>query len=287
MILSNKCKLKTASFSRLVTVRPISVDCSGVASANVSLWIAPGLPQQTAGLIHTETPSNRRIMLVYVCVCLIFSRSFTVSLSWLTVYESSQIVYAWWRRLWIQLSLKLVNFITLVFRYCSHQFLFACVFVIFLLQYVFAREAINIIKSHDPSTPLYLYLPYQAVHEPLQVGAAKLNEGQVFFLNSIGQVPPMLLYIFQSVLEHFLTNVCALHKDLFSDESSTALLHSTDLFSVLLMVSWQAPQRFVDMYANIKNQKRRIFSGESVLCFPSIFRPCFDPLSILCLFFFS
>ena len=189
------------------------------------------------------------------------------------------------------IELNLVNFIVLVFWYCFHQFFFACVFILFLLQYVFAREAINIIKSHDPSTPLYLYLPYQAVHEPLQVGAAKLNEGQVFFFffkqyRSSSTNAFVHISISLGALSH--KSVCALHKDLdlFSDESSTALSHSTDLFSVLLMVCWQAPQRFVDMYANIKNQKRRIFSGESVHCLPSIFRPCFDPLSILCLFFF-
>ena len=46
---------------------------------------------------------------------------------------------------------------------------FVCCFDFLVLQYVFAREAIKIIKHHDANTPLYLYLPFQAVHGPLQV----------------------------------------------------------------------------------------------------------------------
>ncbi|XP_046566683.1 LOW QUALITY PROTEIN: arylsulfatase B-like [Haliotis rubra] len=34
---------------------------------------------------------------------------------------------------------------------------------------VFAERAVDIIKSHDRNTPHYLYLPFQAVNEPLQV----------------------------------------------------------------------------------------------------------------------
>jgi len=35
--------------------------------------------------------------------------------------------------------------------------------------YLFTRKAENIIKSHDQSKPMFLYLPYQAVHGPLEV----------------------------------------------------------------------------------------------------------------------
>ena len=32
-----------------------------------------------------------------------------------------------------------------------------------------ARRAVSIISEHNVSQPLYLYLPFQAVHQPLQV----------------------------------------------------------------------------------------------------------------------
>ncbi|XP_067685548.1 arylsulfatase B-like [Haliotis asinina] len=35
--------------------------------------------------------------------------------------------------------------------------------------YRFANEAINIIERHDKTRPLFLYLPFQAVHSPMQV----------------------------------------------------------------------------------------------------------------------
>ena len=56
--------------------------------------------------------------------------------------------------------------------------------------YAFSAEAERIVSEHDSSQPLYLYLPFQAVHEPLE-----------------------------------------------------------------------APQRFVDMYAHVKDKKRRVFSA--------------------------
>lgn len=34
---------------------------------------------------------------------------------------------------------------------------------------LFAKRAVDIISAHDPSTPLFLYLPWQAVHAPRQV----------------------------------------------------------------------------------------------------------------------
>ena len=36
-------------------------------------------------------------------------------------------------------------------------------------QELFADRAINIIKEHDKEKPLFLYLPFQGVHQPLQV----------------------------------------------------------------------------------------------------------------------
>nr|XP_002733876.1 PREDICTED: arylsulfatase B-like [Saccoglossus kowalevskii] len=35
--------------------------------------------------------------------------------------------------------------------------------------HIFTNEALNIIENHDVSKPMFLYLPYQAVHGPLQV----------------------------------------------------------------------------------------------------------------------
>ncbi|XP_070542597.1 arylsulfatase B-like [Ptychodera flava] len=37
--------------------------------------------------------------------------------------------------------------------------------------FVFAKKAQEIIEKHDPKSPLFLYLPFQAVHGPLQVPA--------------------------------------------------------------------------------------------------------------------
>ena len=31
------------------------------------------------------------------------------------------------------------------------------------------RRAEQIIKNHDPNTPMFLYVPFQSVHEPMQV----------------------------------------------------------------------------------------------------------------------
>ncbi|KAK7469502.1 hypothetical protein BaRGS_00036481, partial [Batillaria attramentaria] len=36
-------------------------------------------------------------------------------------------------------------------------------------NYLFTKHAIDVIEQHDPSTPLYLYLPFHLVHAPLQV----------------------------------------------------------------------------------------------------------------------
>ena len=51
--------------------------------------------------------------------------------------------------------------------------MFVClltVVVLLLLQYLFTQYATQVIERHDPSTPLYLYLPLHLVHGPLQVG---------------------------------------------------------------------------------------------------------------------
>ena len=34
---------------------------------------------------------------------------------------------------------------------------------------LFQNRAVEIIRGHDPSEPLFLYLPFQSVHSPLQV----------------------------------------------------------------------------------------------------------------------
>ncbi|XP_025086916.1 arylsulfatase B-like [Pomacea canaliculata] len=36
-------------------------------------------------------------------------------------------------------------------------------------NYLFTQKAIEVIEGHDPNTPLFLYLPFHLVHDPLQV----------------------------------------------------------------------------------------------------------------------
>lgn len=36
-------------------------------------------------------------------------------------------------------------------------------------QYLFTDQTIKVIENHDKSKPLFLYLPFQLVHYPLQV----------------------------------------------------------------------------------------------------------------------
>jgi len=67
------------------------------------------------------------------------------------------------------------NYIIFLYNYtitqnvCSQRFL-NCNIPLYLLQNVIAARAVDVIKSVDADTqPLYLYLPFQSVHAPLQV----------------------------------------------------------------------------------------------------------------------
>nr|KAG5702849.1 hypothetical protein BaRGS_001931 [Batillaria attramentaria] len=44
--------------------------------------------------------------------------------------------------------------------------------------HLFTRQAVNIVKNHPPSKPLFLYLAYQSVHAPLQVPDAYMEPYQ-------------------------------------------------------------------------------------------------------------
>ena len=37
-----------------------------------------------------------------------------------------------------------------------------------LVQFAYAAQALHVIEQHDPTRPLFLYLPFQAVHGPTQ-----------------------------------------------------------------------------------------------------------------------
>ena len=39
----------------------------------------------------------------------------------------------------------------------------------FILQYAYARRADKIITQQNKSQPMFLYLPFQSVHQPIQV----------------------------------------------------------------------------------------------------------------------
>jgi len=42
--------------------------------------------------------------------------------------------------------------------------------------YLYNKEAVSIIQSHDPSTPLFLYMAFQNVHAPLEVPQPYINQ---------------------------------------------------------------------------------------------------------------
>ena len=39
-----------------------------------------------------------------------------------------------------------------------------------VFQYIFNRRAVEVIEEHDKTQPLFLFLSYQSVHSPIEVG---------------------------------------------------------------------------------------------------------------------
>jgi hypothetical protein len=71
---------------------------------------------------------------------------------------------------------------------------------------MYARRAESIIKDHNISTPMYMYLPFQAVHQPLQVYGSftALKEKK-----NMTQVNKTLELIFDIVLKIHPQDMCA------------------------------------------------------------------------------